>query len=31
LPAGNYTVEVYDGAGGPEGGVLARKYFVVED
>jgi hypothetical protein len=31
LPAGNYTVEVYNGAGGAEGGVLARKYFVVGD
>jgi hypothetical protein len=31
LPAGNYTVEVYYGAGGAEGGVLARKYFVVGD
>jgi hypothetical protein len=31
LPAGNYTVEVYNGAGGAEGGILARKYFVVGD
>jgi hypothetical protein len=31
LPAGNYKVEVYNGAGGAEGGVLARKYFVVGD
>jgi hypothetical protein len=31
LPAGNYTVEVYNGAGGKEGGALARKYFVVGD
>jgi hypothetical protein len=31
LPAGNYTVEVYNGAGGTEGDVLARKYFVVGD
>ena len=31
LPAGNFTVEVYNGAGGAEGGVLARKYFVVGD
>jgi len=31
LPAGNYTVEVYNGAGGAQGGVLARKYFVVGD
>jgi hypothetical protein len=31
LPAGNYTVEVYNGAGGAEGSVLARKYFVVGD
>jgi len=31
LPAGNYTVEVYNGAAGAEGGVLARKYFVVGD
>ena len=31
LPAGNYTVEVYNGAGSPDGGVLARKYFVVGD
>ncbi len=31
LPAGNYTVEVYNEAGGAEGGVLARKYFVVGD
>jgi hypothetical protein len=31
LPAGNYTVEVYNRAGGAEGGVLARKYFVVGD
>jgi hypothetical protein len=31
LPAGNYTVEVYNGAGTAEGGVLARKYFVVGD
>jgi hypothetical protein len=29
LPAGNYTVEVYNGSGGSEGGALARKYFVV--
>jgi hypothetical protein len=29
LPAGNYTVEVYNGAGTPDDGVLARKYFVV--
>ena len=31
LPAGDYTVEVYNGTGGAEGGVLARKYFVVGD
>ncbi len=31
LPAGNYTVEVYNGAGRAQGGVLARKYFVVGD
>jgi hypothetical protein len=31
LPAGNYTVEVYNRAGGAEGGALARKYFVVGD
>jgi hypothetical protein len=31
LPAGNYTVEVYNGAGGAVGGALARKYFVVGD
>jgi hypothetical protein len=31
LPAGNYAVEVYNGTGGAQGGVLARKYFVVED
>lgn len=31
LPAGNYTVEVYNEAAGAEGGVLARKYFVVGD
>jgi hypothetical protein len=31
LPAGNYTVEVYNGAGGKEGGALARKDFVVGD
>jgi hypothetical protein len=31
LPTGNYTVEVYNGAGGSEGGVMARKYFVVGD
>ena len=31
LPTGNYTVEVYNGAGGAQGGVLARKYFVVGD
>ena len=31
LPAGNYTVEVYNRAAGTEGGVLARKYFVVGD
>jgi hypothetical protein len=31
LPAGNYTVEVYNRTGGAEGGVLARKYFVVGD
>jgi hypothetical protein len=31
LPQGNYTVEVYNVAGGTEGGVLARKYFVVGD
>ena len=31
LPAGNYTVEVYNGSGTAEGGVLARKYFVVGD
>jgi hypothetical protein len=31
LPTGNYTVEVYNGAEGAEGGVLARKYFVVGD
>jgi hypothetical protein len=31
LPAGNYTVEVYNGAGTAEGGALARKYFVVGD
>jgi hypothetical protein len=24
-------VEVYNGTGGAEGGVLARKYFVVGD
>ena len=29
LPAGNYTVEVYNGFGTTDGGVLARKYFVV--
>lgn len=29
LPAGNYTVEVYNGPGGSDGGVVARKYFVV--
>jgi hypothetical protein len=30
LPAGNYTVEVYNGPGGSNGGgVVARKYFVV--
>ena len=29
LPAGNYTVEVYNEPGGSEGGVVARKYFVV--
>jgi hypothetical protein len=29
LPAGNYAVEVYNDAGGAEGGLLARKYFVV--
>lgn len=31
LPAGNYTVEVYNGAVGAEGGLLARKSFVVGD
>jgi hypothetical protein len=31
LPAGNYTVEVSNGAAGTEGGVLARKYFVIGD
>jgi hypothetical protein len=31
LPAGNYAVEVYNGAGGAQGGALARKYFVVGD
>lgn len=31
LPAGNYTVEVYNVAAGAEGGALARKYFVVGD
>jgi hypothetical protein len=31
LPAGNYTVEVYNRAGGAEGGAMARKYFVVGD
>ena len=31
LPPGNYTVEVYNGAAGAQGGVLARKYFVVGD
>jgi hypothetical protein len=31
LPTGNYAVEVYNETGGAEGGVLARKYFVVED
>jgi hypothetical protein len=30
LPAGNYTVEVYYGSGGSNGGVVARKYFVVD-
>ena len=29
LPAGNYTVEVYNGAGTSDDGVLARKYFEV--
>jgi hypothetical protein len=29
LPAGNYTVEIYNVSGGSEGGALARKYFVV--
>ena len=30
LPAGDYTVEVYQRSGGPDsGGVVARKYFVV--
>jgi hypothetical protein len=30
LPAGNYTVEVYNRPGGSNGGgVVARKYFVV--
>jgi hypothetical protein len=30
LPAGEYTVEVYQRSGGPDGGgVVARKYFVV--
>ena len=31
LPAGNYTVEVYNGLGTTDGGVLVRKYFVVGD
>lgn len=30
LPSGNYTVEVYNGGGTSDEGVLARKYFVVE-
>ena len=29
LPAGNYTVEIYNISGRAEGGALARKYFVV--
>ena len=29
LPAGNYTVEVYNESDGPEGGAVAEKYFVV--
>jgi hypothetical protein len=30
LPAGNYTVEVYNGSGRSQGGgAVARKYFVV--
>ena len=32
LPAGNYTVEVYNASGGAgQGGAVARKYFVVGD
>ena len=32
LPAGNYTVEVYDDSGGAgKKGAVARKYFVVGD
>ncbi len=32
LPAGNYTVAIYAVSGGAgEGGVVARKYFVVGD
>jgi hypothetical protein len=29
LPAGNYTVEIYNISGRAEGGALARTYFVV--